>query len=373
MSHQQVRVVSPDWQTRSLHPAWQRYWQEMASFLPYFFMGIFLAFIPIGFNLLNWQRQGKLWSGVLNSLTFSTTISCTIWVTFAVVYGVATWLSVRQHQPILLKPSMRLVGSGLVGSVGMMMGIWLALKIQSWRFNQVLSVSSYFYSMFQGLFFGLIFFFHLAYRFAREDALKLEARIAETRYQALEHQMQPHFLFNALNSLAELIESKQDSAAEMVYKLSDLYRAILTNSQTKTASLCSELFIVRSYLELEQLRLGRRLSFEIKSEVDDQSVFVPGLVLQMLVENAIKHGVSPSVDGGKIMIRVTEQADGWYGAEVVNTGSSAGQIEPGTQTGLTNIRERLDLLYGPNHNFQLGNTPRGDTIASFRFSGVHLV
>ncbi|HMZ78932.1 MAG TPA: histidine kinase [Acidobacteriota bacterium] len=365
-------VPQTNWQLLPRHPAWQRYGQEMMSFVPYFVMGIVLSLIPFGLNFYDWQRKGKIWQGLVHSLTFGVTISCTIWLTFAVVYGIATWVSIRRHQSLLLKPSMRLIGSGLVGGVGLMVGIWLALKIQSWRLNQPFTLSSYFYSMLQGLFFGLIFFFHLAYRFAKEDALKLEARVAETRYQVLEHQMQPHFLFNALNSLAELIESNHDSAADMVYKLSDLYRVIVTHSQTRTASLRSELLIVRSYLELEQLRLGPRLTFEIESPDDDQSIFIPGLVLQMLVENAIKHGVAASLDGGTIDVRVTRQTDGWYLAEVINTGSSTGQPGAGTQIGLTNIRERLTLLYGQQHNFQLTSGAQGDITASFRFTGAHL-
>lgn len=166
----------------------------------------------------------------------------------------------------------------------------------------------------------VVFSFYFAYKQTNEEALALRAEAAEARYHALENQMRPHFLFNALNSLAELIESGQENAAETTYKLSDLYRQILANSGLKTARLDSELEIVRSYLELERLRFSSRLSFDIEQPENSHEIFLPSLTLQTLVENAVKHGIAPSIEGGRIAIEIAQQPNKLYSLRVTNTG-----------------------------------------------------
>jgi len=191
--------------------------------------------------------------------------------------------------------------------------------------------------------------------------------------------MRPHFLFNALNSLAELIESGREDAAQTTYKLSDLYRQILANSGLKTASLSSELKIVQVYLELEQLRFDSRLRFQIEAPDDSDCIFLPSLMLQTLVENAVKHGIAPSLEGGQIEIAIVRNAGQLYHLSVANTGNhyqpqaSASSIHTrngaGNGVGLANTRARLDLLYGNRHGFQIGSDSQGRTVASFNFTG----
>jgi sensor histidine kinase YesM len=188
-------------------------------------------------------------------------------------------------------------------------------------------------------------------------------------------------LFNALNSLAELIESGQENAAETTYKLSDLYRQILANSGLKTARLDSEIEIVRSYLELEQLRFGTRLNFNIKQPENSHEIFLPSLTLQTLVENAVKHGVAPSIEGGHIVIEITQSApqvdnlrlrsqpNKLYLLRVTNTGTRYQPQVSSNGAGLANTRARLELFYGKRHEFKLESDDLGRTIASFYFSG----
>ena len=192
--------------------------------------------------------------------------------------------------------------------------------------------------------------------------------------------MQPHFLFNSLNSLSELIDADMPEAASMTARLADLYRHILENSKEKTTTLASELAIIRDYLELERLRFGKRLQFVIKSEVDERSVFVPSLILQTLVENAVKHGISPSIGGGEIEIKATLSSNKWMTIEVLNSGSPPKPSKDGasqganksTGTGLANAKERLTLMYGENHGFYFGLDANGRTIARFSVSGAKL-
>src|SRR5690606_5494444 len=142
--------------------------------------------------------------------------------------------------------------------------------------------------------------FYYAYREAQAENLTLQAANAEARYHALKHQLQPHFLFNSLNSLSELIDSDREAANRMTQRLADLYRGILSSAKRTTAPLSSELALVRDYLELEQVRFGERLQFRLSAPESAQRIHVPTLVLQTLVENGVKHGVAPAGRGGGI-------------------------------------------------------------------------
>ena len=173
---------------------------------------------------------------------------------------------------------------------------------------------------------------------------------------------------------SKLIESGRENAAETAYKLSDLYRQILANSGLKTAPLDSEIEIVRLYLELEQLRFGSRLSFSIEQPENSHEIYLPSLRLQTLVENAIKHGVAPSIEGGHITVEVTaveiaQQPDKLYALRVTNTGTRYQPKVSNNGTGMANTRARLELLYGDRHEFKVESDHQGHTVASFNFTG----
>lgn len=233
-------------------------------------------------------------------------------------------------------------------------------------------------SLFTGGLITAALIFRTAYRSSRRRIVELERATAESRYETLKAQMQPHFLFNSLNSLSELIDSDLPEAASMTVRLADLYRHILENSKEKTTTLASELTIIRDYLELERLRFGPRLQFTIQSDVDSESVYIPSLILQTLVENAVKHGISPSISGGTIEVKATADRNGWTLIEVINTGSIpknfkgdvSAKSDKSTGTGLTNARERLTLMYGDGHLFYFGIEEDNRAVVRFRVSGV---
>src|SRR5205085_1642979 len=144
--------------------------------------------------------------------------------------------------------------------------------------------------------------------------------------------------------------------------LADLYRRILEGSKRKTGPLGEELETVRRYLELESIRFGRRLAFTIDAEPSLAGVEVPSLALQTFVENALKHGLARSREGGHVAVAAARLADGAVLLSVANTGAPiALPVREGT--GLSNTRERLDLLYGERHRFAIG-ADGGRTVAS---------
>ena len=146
----------------------------------------------------------------------------------------------------------------------------------------------------------------LYYRKYRERELQtsqLEARLAQTRLQVLKMQLHPHFLFNTLNAISELIHRNPDAADHMITDLSDLLRMSFENLEVQEIPLKQELEFLRKYLEIEQTRFHDRLEVKMDIGADTLDASVPNMILQPLVENAIKHGISPKADGGTSISR----------------------------------------------------------------------
>ena len=207
-----------------------------------------------------------------------------------------------------------------------------------------------------------------AYKETQVSNLKLQVESAEAHMNVLKNQMQPHFLFNSLNSLAELIDSNQDHASQMTQKLSDLYREILESSKSQKTTLKHELAIVEKYLQLETLRFGPRLSYLLEVKVRTEEVLLPSLLMQTLVENSVKHGISHLLDGGVIKVKVEAINDG-YQFEISNSASGMKSQAAGGGTGLSNTIERLNLLYADKHNFRIELSDEAATV-SFWITGV---
>jgi signal transduction histidine kinase len=346
---------------------WRDYWKNAASYKRYLLFGLVVSLLQFLINLPYWREQNAVLRGITVSLLFWVSIGFMIMVMFLGIYAILTVMRIKTgfmvRRFLLLDVS--------ITAVAVSSGILLALFLESLIFQEEMRISILYPALIFSVFIGTLFFLHIAYRRAKEEALQLQAVAAESKYHALEHQMRPHFLFNALNSLAELIESGHQRAAEMTYLLSDLYRQILTNSKLKTATVNSEIDIARRYLELEQLRFGARLQFSIRVDEPAKDRFIPSLILQTLVENAVKHGIAKSIEGGTIDVEVSQTADQRYYLQVSNTGAVY-QDNGSTGTGLVNTRERLALLYGDRHQFRIHQNGDGKTVAGFYFSGEKL-
>lgn len=198
------------------------------------------------------------------------------------------------------------------------------------------------------------------YRKNRERELRtsqLEARLATTRLQVLKMQLHPHFLFNTLNAISELIYRDSDSAERMIADLSDLLRMSLENLEVQEISLKQELEFLEKYLAIELTRFHDRLKVEMYIEPEVWDAIVPNMILQPLVENAIKHGIGPRSVGGKVTIKAAREND-----RLLISVSDNGIGLPERDTarlvegvGISNTRRRLKHLYGDNQAFDLSN------------------
>jgi hypothetical protein len=179
--------------------------------------------------------------------------------------------------------------------------------------------------------------------------------VSQAELRALQSQINPHFLFNALNTLYGTIPRESSTARRMVLNLADIFRYFLQSDKT-FVTLAEEMQIVKAYLEVEQSRLGDRLSVQI--DVDDAAlaVTIPVLSVQPLVENAIKHGVAQRTEPGFVRIAATHGFDGLR-VTVENSGAPHGQSTPGAGVGLENVRRRLAICYGAASDLRVDFQP----------------
>ncbi len=189
---------------------------------------------------------------------------------------------------------------------------------------------------------GIAFrYFFLTHQLRRQEQAELNSRI-----QALQSRIRPHFLFNSMNIIASLISVDPETAEEVVEDLSILFRASLNDSSNKPVTLSEELELCEKYVHIESLRLDDRLEVEWKIAVDIDKVRIPMLTLQPLLENAIYHGIQPRLEGGVVTVTIVKD-DGNIIITITNP-LPVGDFshEQGNRMALDNIRSRLDAIYG---------------------------
>jgi two-component sensor histidine kinase len=197
---------------------------------------------------------------------------------------------------------------------------------------------------------------------ARElNAAQLETRLLEARLQTLQRQMQPHFLFNTLNTISALMHRDVEAADAMIARLSDLLRMSLERVGVQEVPLKEELDFLSKYLEIEQTRFRDRLTVVFDVQAETLHALVPNLLLQPLVENAIKHGISPRPTPGQIAVRA-RISGAMLELDVQDNGvglSAARLTDFNRGVGLSNTRSRLDHLYGSLHRFEFRQPAEG--------------
>ena len=202
--------------------------------------------------------------------------------------------------------------------------------------------------------FAHAFMFYQRYRQRELRAVQLESELARARLQALKTQLHPHFLFNTLHSISTLMYRDVRAADRMLARLSDLLRLSLESSDAQEVPLQDEVAFVKMYLEIEQIRLGDRLTVDFDVDPALEEALVPNLVLQPIVENAVKHGIAPRSAPGRIQLSAWAD-DGQLHLRVTDDG--LGLPEPParlvTGIGLSNVQARLVRLYGDDHRLAL--------------------
>ena len=190
---------------------------------------------------------------------------------------------------------------------------------------------------------------------------QLETSLVEARLRTLEAELHPHFLFNTLHAISSLVHTNPDGADRMISRLSDLLRLTFDRSGAPRVSLQEELEFLQKYLEIEQTRFHDRLSVNFDIDPETLDAEVPRLILQPLVENAIKHGVSPKPGAGLVQIATRRQGENlWIEVRDNGVGLSAGaRARLRSGVGLSNTRDRLECLYGAAHRLEFSDDDQG--------------
>jgi two-component sensor histidine kinase len=206
-----------------------------------------------------------------------------------------------------------------------------------------------------------------AYREQQLRSLRLETDLVESQLHALQAQLRPHFLFNAINSVVAMIDRDPKSAQRMLIRLADLLRATLRSSGAQQIPLEQELELTRLYLEVEQARFGNRLTIAWDVQVDP-STLIPALTLQPLVENAVAHGVARKAGPGRIEISIRPTASGFVATVTDNGPGPGAEATPRAHAGvgLSNLRQRLERLFGERAALELTAGEGGGAVASVR-------
>lgn len=185
--------------------------------------------------------------------------------------------------------------------------------------------------------------------------LHIEAKLA-----MLQSKINPHFLFNTLNTILDLVYKIPKKAETIILNLSEIYRRILSLTDSEMIALEEEIELVKKYLDIEKIRLGARLLYEISIDKQLETVMIPPLLIQPMVENAIVHGICPKKDGGKIEIDIQKE-NGFIVIKVMDDGIGMSKKYKSKGFGLYSVQERLNLSYKEKAQFEIVDREKGGT------------
>jgi len=201
---------------------------------------------------------------------------------------------------------------------------------------------------------------------AEIETLIFEAAVKDFELKTLKAQLNPHFMFNAMNSIRALIEEDPQNAKDAITKLSNLMRYTLKIERTETVSLSEELRTIQDYLDLEKIRFEERLNYKIHSTPDADRVEIPPMMVQTLVENGIKHGISKITQGGEVNVDAKVSGSNLI-IEIRNTGKFDEEaLKNSSGFGVSNTKHRLSLLYGENASLSLTNDNRNTVLTKLK-------
>jgi signal transduction histidine kinase len=215
---------------------------------------------------------------------------------------------------------------------------------------------------------GYAFCYYRRFREGQVKTLQLEAQLSQAQLQALKMQLHPHFLFNTLHSISALLHKDSEAARKMITRLGDFLRLTLENSGSQEVTMRQEMEFLGCYLEIERIRFQDRLTTRLDVAQQTLDAKVPNLILQPIVENAIRHGIAPRSSQGLIEIEAKQQ-NGTLRIQVRDNGPGLSEHRTSENVfkkglGLANTETRLEQLYGPAHSFNLSNNPDGGLIVT---------
>ncbi len=316
-----------------------------------------------------WRLQAAGWTGlyllVLASalpyahqrtvMVWRTTLGCSIWFLGSCLLRPLCRSLLQRTLPWLQLEIRTFAWCSLIGTAAAFLIQLMVVRFRQLDWTDLISNSlrsTILLSFWCNLYFSIKQWQRLAEE--RERLAQAEIKAREARLSALRYQLNPHFLFNSLNAVSTLVLAGDVPAAtRMLAQIADLLRISLDKQLPWEVPLFEEMAFTKRYLAIEQTRLGKRLRVDLAVAAETLDAAVPSMLLQPLVENAIRHGVAPVIGGGSITIR-SSLCDSQLKIVIVNTGPRDAKPRGSVQgIGLTNTADRLQTLYGTNHKLDL--------------------
>ncbi len=310
-----------------------------------------------------------------NPVTWNRAVSWALgdWYVFALLSlpALAAARRLPLEHPRLWRNLVAHLAAGAVFSLAYMLLRAAVAVAQGWMTGETITFAEAFRPLlFKTFHFNLLVYFVIVglsnglgyYRKLQEREIRtaeLERGLAQARLQALQMQLNPHFLFNTLHGISSLMHRDVEAADRMLVRLSELLRRALENTGTQEVTLREELDFLSRYLDIERTRFGERLTVKMNIAPDTLDALVPNLVLQPLVENAIQHGIEPHARPGVIEL-CARRGPGTLELEVSDNGAGlpGGQLKE-EGVGVSNTRARLQQLYGAAQSLEFSNRPEG--------------
>ncbi|HUR46351.1 MAG TPA: histidine kinase [Candidatus Saccharimonadales bacterium] len=329
----------------------------------------FLLWTLIGFCFAGQLYLSRAKIGQPVSWGFAIGRALSDWYVFALLSIPALWLARRFR--IERGHWANSVIAHIFGSVLFSVG-WMAVRalLEKWQSgateNPVSFSDAFSHALVATFFFNLLIYavvvsishtasYYTKYQDHAIQSAELEKRLTESRLQALQMQLNPHFLFNTLHAISSLMHKDVDAADRMIARLSDLLRYALESTNEQEVTLRQEIEFLDRYLEIEQTRFGARLQVVKKLPPETLQVLVPNLILQPIIENAIRHGIEPHARQGIIEIS-SKQENGELVMQVRDNGSGLNPQQPRREgVGLSNSRARLEQLHPGRHRFEFAS------------------
>ena len=360
--------------TGSSYPIWQRRWVRLAFIWGIWtFIGIVFTFQGYFFSFRS-ERPMPLTESAYIQMTwaylFAFATPLVLWAAARLPIERSNWIrSALLHIPISIVLSVALTALGRVL-------IWLRFSYPMGRPLTLESVTRFVIGNFSeaiGIYLlialtSYAFSYYRRYREGQLRTLQLEAQLSQAQLQALKMQLHPHFLFNTLHSISALLNKDVAAARKMITRLGDFLRLTLENSGSQEVTLQQEMDFLSCYLEIERIRFQNRLVTRMDLGEHTLAAKVPNLILQPIVENAIRHGIAPRSTPGLIEIEA-KQHNGTLRIQVRDNGPGLSEHRTSEilfkkGLGLANTENRLKRLYGAAHLFDLRNNPDGGLIVT---------
>jgi two-component system, LytTR family, sensor kinase len=313
------------------YPLWTPFASWTIDFLLWGLICLCLwQFLRTSIQNANWKQI------LLQYLPLSVLVSVTVEATYS---AIAPYWHKQMHGPYLTRVG-HYLASDMVTDVAM---FWMV------------------FALFRGI--G----YYQRLREQERTAARLEGQLIQAQLQALQMQLNPHFLFNTLNGVSSLMRSDPDGADEMLERLSSLLRITLTKGQAQKIRLQEEMEVVQLYVSIQQLRFGDRVSHSIEVAPEAWDALVPTMILQPILENAYVHGISRSLAQGRISIQASVERNAlWISIRNAGCGPTPFNRAEGQGVGIANVKARLQLHYGDRQSFTIREAAPGDVTAQFR-------